>query len=446
MIQSPIRAILLALSEQFKFNFEALGSAPPETDSDDIHADRFLKLLPSYHPQATYFGETRHVHFNRHLAFGGPVTGYPLPSGVMTDHHFTFETYECLWPFAMFEFMAIADAAPLIFPTDRNFFMECCNSTFLTDPAYRGWMGYPIYTAAHALIFSESSFDRFGMSPSLLTPGFQIPEIPMLPSTIPTLNFCQQLLFSATLILWGLQEFFGPVLSESADFLTAEWDPKIGEKRHSVSLYDRHLLSYLYLVIHPVSTLLTYGVYRNKYGVETSHRTTLFVQQGDQTLALKELLRLEIQQYLSAIEAAPTISFEWLEKAKAAVQLGQLFGLGYGTVPEKGQNPHWNIPHTFTAPRLKQMGLNLTVNHDPTSPLWRIFYDYAGDWWTPDQIQQIAAGAGPEWDMRHRHPRALAIHYSHQIVGTFWQQNLDKIQSDFQRDACIRQINALHLS
>lgn len=445
MTQSPLRAVHLALAEQFKFNFETLGLTPAELDPDDIHAVRFLKLLPQFHPRDIEFGETKHVHFNRHLAFGGPVTGYPLPSGVLTDHHFTFETYECLWPFALFEFSAISETAPLVFATDRNFFMECCNATFLSDPSYQKWVGYPIYAPAHAPIFSESGFQALGISPDVLTPGFQMPDLPIASETLATLNFCQQLFFSATLILWGLQQFFGADIGQSPAFLHSHWHPISGENRGRFSSYDQHFLAYLYLVIHPAATLLAYGVYRNKYGVESSHRTTLFVQEGERVLALKDRLKLATQDYLSTIETAPHISMDIQEKARAAIHLGQLFGIGYSTVPEKGQNPHWNTPHTFDAPRLAHLGMKVTVEHDVSSPLWRLFYDYAGEWWTIDQIQQIAAGQGPEWTEFQQHPRAAAIHCSHQIVAAFWQQHLDKIQTDVQRDTCIQQLKALHL-
>lgn len=442
---TAIRAIHLALAEQFKFNFETLGTFPAEKDPDDTHAVRFLKLFPGFQPREVEFGETRHVHFNRHLAYGGGVTGYPLPSGVMMDHHFTLETYECLWPFSMFEFTSIAHTAPLIFATDRNFFMECCNGTFLTDPAYLRWLGYPIYAPEHAPIFSDNGVARLGISPSILTPGFGLPDIKLNSSTLATLNFCQQLFFSATLILWGINEFFGSDFSQSPNYLIDQWHPIRGENRSAISLQDRHFLAYLYLVMHPSATLLGYGIYRSKYGVESSHRTTLFVSEGDRVLALKERLKLAIQDYLTVIESGEHISTDAVEKVQAAIQLGQYYGIGYATVPEKGQNPHYDVPFTFKAPRLAQLGLTLTVRHDPSSPFWRIFYDYCGDWWTSDQIQQMAAGEGPEWTHFRSHPRAVAIHCAHQTAAQFWIHHADKIQSDFQKYVCADQIKALHL-
>ncbi|MBN2058443.1 MAG: hypothetical protein JW782_06590 [Candidatus Saganbacteria bacterium] len=430
------RSITLALFENFKFNYEYLGTGVEPQSRTDIHASHYLKQLPGYKAEPLYFGEKHHVHANSFLAYGNRLTGYPMGNKNIASHHFTLETYQYIW-YAPLNFISNwQETFPLVFSLDHNYFMESCNGTFLQDDRYLQDQAYPCPAPEHKKYFTSKFFTGASLPGTLLLNGFSIDGIGLPDTTIRTLNFCLRIFQVASLMQAALMEIFGPSTNKSdqVKHLRDHWSYPDGKNVKDVSLYRLNILAFLYLSMHPAVTALCYGLYRNKYGVKQTHRTAFFVPTRSGPVALKDFLAGEISAYIEQLNQAlksktrpnskviPT-------KISAALDLARMFGIGYQTNQQKGVNVHKNAPYDFRpknlAPELRS--LDFIAEHSENSPLWRIFYDYSGEWWSNKQIEQLLEGQGPEWEELRSVPRSLAVHLFHQIAAHFWKDTLDRL-------------------
>jgi hypothetical protein len=427
-------SIILALFENFKFNYEVLGTLPLPQAKNDIHPSLFLKAFTFYGSQEYYFGEKNHVHFNRYLAYGKNSTHYPTGKQ-MAYHHFTLETYQHIWLTPLYYISNWQETFPLIFSTQDNYFMESCNATFLFEEKYLKPQNYPLFHSLHEKYFTEKFFLENKIPASLLIHDFNIEELKIPEEIIKTLNFCLKIFFEAALIQFSLQEIFGLFSNkeEMLKYLLENWVYPNGKKISGLSLYQLNLLSFLYLSLHPAATALCYGLYRTKYLITETHRTEFFVPVGDQIISLKDFLKEQIQTYVNFlnnclfdkknVQNITTIN----NHINAVLDLARMFGIGYKTTPEKGVNVHLNSPVDFSpknmSPHLKSV--NFIVEHTPTSPLWRIFYDFCGEWWNKEEIDQVLIGEGTHWERLKNSPRSLAVHIFHKYAANFWKENLE---------------------
>ena len=427
------QALVLAFFESFKFNYETLGSKPAPHDKIDIHPDYFLKHLKPYKPQQHYFDEKSHVHFNSFIGYGNKGTGYPM-GNTAASHHFTLEAYQKTWFTPLLYLANWQETFPLLFATDHNYFMESCNSFFLKNNAYLIDQEYPIRCQKHQEFFTPEYFQATNLPSSLLiknfspqTKGVSIPD-----KTIKTLNFCLKIFQTAVLVQGALIEIFGK--SDEVNHLLDNWDPPNGKKLTGLSYFRLNLLSFLYLSLHPAATVLCYGLYRNKYGVSQSHRTAFYVRDDNKVIALKDFLKHHLHFFINLMnkylqENNNGDSQEIITKINAALDLARMFGLGYQTNQEKGENIHKNIPVNFQptiiAPELKS--INFIVEHSENSPLWKIFYSYCGEWWTKDEIEDVLVGQGKNWERLKNSPRSVAVNIFHKLAAYYWQENLAKL-------------------
>ena len=415
------RSIVLALFENFKFNYVSLGTLPkPEVESD-IHPAQLLAALPYYQPKEHYFGEKGHVHFNEFIAYGLPLTDYPM-DGLTAPHHFTLEQYQFIWKTPLINVSNWEETFPLIFSTEHNFFLESCNSTFLEDPEYLGDQAYPAIVLEHDKYFTAKFFKANNLPQTLLRKNF----------SAPTLNFCLKIFQESVLIMGGLTELFGSDKNKQLEFLK-KWDYPGGERTKGASLFRLNLLAFLYLSLHPAATVLCYGLYRNKYGLATDRRSAFYVRTEKGLVALKDFLKEQVYAYINTLNndlktGGDTV--EIVNNINAALDLARMFGIGYTTEAKKGENPHINAPVDFTPsnlnPALKEV--NFVVEHSPNSPLWRIFYDFCGEWWNSEEIEQVITAKGPHWERLKTQPRSVAVRLFNKIAAEFWRKNLDRLQ------------------
>ncbi|MFH1390375.1 MAG: hypothetical protein ABIH56_06625 [Candidatus Margulisiibacteriota bacterium] len=416
------RSIVLAFFENFKFNYVSLGALPRPESADEVHPTQILESLPYYQPRDYYFGEKNHVHFNEFMAYGLPLTDYPM-DGLTAPHHFTLEQYTFIWRTPLLSISNWDETFPLIFSTEHNFFLESCNATFLADPEYLREQKYPILVPEHGKYFTKKFFEDHGLPLSLLRQNFALPG----------LNFCLKIFQESVLIMGGLTEIFGPSKDGRIDFLLKHWDYPNGKNLAGLSPYRLNILAFLYLSLHPAATVLCYGLYRNKYGLATDKRSAFYVRTDRGLIALKDYLKELVNAYIAEINASLKSGAdqeEARELISAALDLARMFGVGYKTEDKKGENPHINAPVDFTPidlnPALKE--INFVVEHAPTSPLWRIFYDFCGEWWNKEEIDQVLSGKGPHWERLKKQPRSVAVRTFNKLAAVFWRENIGRLK------------------
>ncbi|MFC1617132.1 hypothetical protein ACFL2K_02830 [Candidatus Margulisiibacteriota bacterium] len=328
--------------------------------------------------------------FNKFFAEPGVKTsGYPMADGQIADHHLTLEAYHYYWVMPLKYITNEKETFPLLF-SEENFFEQGCKGEFGREQKY------PIYHELHKKYFTKEFFQTNDLPISLLELDFGDQF----------LNFCLRIFWTAILLLGIMQDIFLEL---------DKWEPINGENVKKLDSFQLNLLAFLYLTFHPTATLLCYGLYRNKYGIKTNERTTIYFQKQGQFYALKDYLKVVVKEY---IENAPET------KAKAAVALAEMFGVGYTTSAKKKENVHLNTPYAFG---------NYVVEHNPKSPLWRLFYEFGGEWWSREEMDQIVAGKGEHWEKWKTNKRALFVHYCHQYAAKYWQENLEKLPKEFKK-------------
>lgn len=433
-------SIALGLFQQFKFNYENLGTnLKPEKDGDIMPYAVWDRLDMPF-----YFGETKRVHFNRYYAYGGGVTGYPMANNTIASHHFTLETYSFHWPFPAMSFLNKEEAFPYIFSTEENFFMEGCNGTFLHDDKYLLPQDYPVYHPSHQAFFEEEAFLRRGLDPRLLIRDFSLVSygIKMDDKIVRILHFALRMFWMSVLFLGVMEMLFGQKRSdeEKIEYLKFFWSPNDGKNSLEIGSYRLNVLSFLYLSFHPVATLLCYGLYRDKYGINQGERTTIYVKYGGKDYAFKDLLRETIREYIDLINGNVG-SFKnqsnCSDLVSSALSLAAMYGVGYKTISKKNENIHIDSPVDFKpkdlAPELSKV--DFWVSHAPQSPLWRIFYEFGGDWWTREEILQVMSAEGEAWERLRKTPRSFFVNYCHVYAAKFWaeQSTVMSVSEDIQK-------------
>jgi hypothetical protein len=107
-----------------------------------------------------------------------------------------------------------------------------------------------------------------------------------------------------------------------------------------------------------------------------------------------------------------------------------MFGVGYRTNQEKGANIHRNVPVDMKPENIHNQlsNINYIIEHDERSPLWRIFYDYCGEWWSHEEMGQIILGKGDHWERLREQPRSLLVHIFHSYAAYFFRENIESIK------------------
>lgn len=437
---STWESIVLGLFENFKFNYELLGTEPQPQEKGDVHPYYFLKEIRSYVASQYFFQEKNHVHFNSFLAYGNKFTAYPMGES-QAYHHFTLETYQFVWHAPLLLISNWQETFPLVFSVKNNYFLESCNAAFLNDNRYLDGQEYPIICKQHGKYFNDSYFNLVSLPPSLLLKTFDIMDkkIKIQDTLIKTLNFCLKIFYASTLIQASLMEIFGSSSNKlmQIENLKDNWQYPSGENIKGLSLYKLNLLSFLYLSLHPAATVLCYGLYRNKYGVMQSHRTAFYVRDNGKIMALKDFLSYQVQTYICFLNdfllanplADEALVNEIILKVKAALDLARIYGIGYETNAEKGKNVHLNSPKDFKPLNLSPIlrDINFIVEHFPASPFWRIFYDYSGQWWGKEEMEEVLLGRGENWEKLKNLPRSFAVHIFHKITARFWEKTLSSL-------------------
>jgi len=426
-------SIVRGLFNQYKFNFENLGTSLAPQDRHDFPAYTVYPKLKA----KTYFGEKKRVHFNRFYTHLGDYTGYPMADNTVAYHHFTLESYHLFWIAPLNMISNAEETFPLVFDTTENFFMEGCNQTFLKDKKYSVPQEYPVYHSNHENYFTKRFFQKNKLSPGLLLNNYDLSKYGVIhpPEDINTLHFALRLFWISVLLLGSMQEIFGPgkKKTDKIRFLEEHWTPQHGKYSSNIDEYRLNVLSFLYLTFHPVATLLCYGLYRDKYGINQGVRTTLYIKSEGKSYAFRDYLKLVIKRYIESINQraleCPQHARELKPAIKSVISLAGMFGIGYSTYSEKKKNIHINSPCNFTPHNLSShiAGVNYIVEHNPHSPLWRLFYEFGGDWWSANEIKEVAAGEGKHWQRLKGIPRSRFVHYCHTYAALYWEKNVDQL-------------------
>lgn len=422
---AKLTSLILALFENFKFNYESLGKLPRPLDASDVHPYDYLKHFDAYTRKDHYFEEKNHVHFNSFIAYNKPFTAYPMKSAAAC-HHFTLEQYQYLWGSALFDISDWKETAPLIFSVDNNYFMESCNAAFLLDDRYLDPNSYPASHSLHKNCYSEDMFKKMRVPRSLLMKSFQLEGVEMPDDSIRTLNFCLRIFHVSYSILCALDELFGNNNDQALRHID-QWRYPHGEKIRKVPLFKLNILSFLYLSMHPMATALCYGLYRNKYGIDQTHRTMFYVRTREDYFPLKDFLLSKAKEYLAATNlqlnhADNDRAKKIRKKTIACLDLLRMFGCGYSTDNLKGKNTHINSPVDLE-PEIKHPVLDdvdFVVQHDERSPLWRIFYDYCGQWWDIEEISRVISGK-TDYLSKNSTLRNLAVNMMSNNAAHYWK-------------------------
>ena len=355
------------LFEHFKYQYEVLSPVVLPENEDDIHIYQYIKkaaekeiinldgtkyIVPE---SGCIFNEKRHVHFTRFHAFGGINTPFPLGKS-MANHHLTLEDYVLSLKYPLFKFAYNEEIIPYVFPTDHNYFLESANNCFMDDNKYDVKPNPIIYHSMHKEIYTPKYFnDKLNVSPILLSFKTNIStkfvKILSRGKNVKynrTINFALQLLYSSILILSGFVDIFGSSRNRSEMLLNLNenWTYPNGRKIKGINIYHLNILSFLYLTFHPTATVLGYGLYRNKYGVnsKSAHRTAFYLTDDKIVIALKDyvskVVKEKINEYsldLKYIEDNELINDykdyikEIILLIKALLIIASYYGTGYKT-------------------------------------------------------------------------------------------------------------------
>lgn len=412
-------SLILKFSQASKFMYESLGETPAPKNNRDIHlTGRFPHLEGKNH-----FGETTHAHLQRWYLLGEPCTDYELADGFLGGLHTNGFEYPIIWGSGISAFSNVDEFAPLLCPADQNFYMESANKTITQNPTYDTRPTYPILHPLHEPVFSPSYVRQILHLPAdSLEMDF---TLGLDPNNRPTediriLHFALSLLYSSMLYLSAFKDIFGPSLKKTDMIRTLHqnWDPSTGHLATTMSAYHRHLLNFFMSSSHQMAFISCYGIFRNKYKMYTHGQYgSFYYGRGADRKSFKNQLYTSLKNYITALE----IHRHDIPENTLNTQLnhcrilGSLFGIGYYTQWVKGKNYH-----SYGSVRLSTF-FNLTCRANVNSPLWQLWYRYAGVYFNfPQYHRAVLKGRGRYWRRIKHSPNVRLIYLFHQYSKQFW--------------------------
>jgi hypothetical protein len=413
---------------QFKFFYEYLPS----------HANGFLKeaklagfkniddseiIIPE--DGSDPFNEKRDAHLQLFFATGEPVSAYVFDDGSNGDlHNSGIEIGN------LFNFVDPLEFAPLIFPTDANFYEESVNKTFLTNPEFDKKPGFPIYHPFHKGVFTSEYFNKILKLPqALLNINFNLelknyPEKnSALTTAVKMLNFSLKFLYHVCLMESGYIDLFGSSRrhAEMINYLEKTWRFGNGKKTKGINSFHLFILAFLIRATHQCGYGICASIYRLKNGYLSYNpgHGTWQIGNDKQKLPFKiflqECIKILIEKWCEEISLSENNNYrtQLKENIECAVKLGEIFGLGYEVNPKISKNYFENKPVDFRpsiAQGEKFNGINFTAKIYLESPLWRYYYLYSRKMWKKSKItREVFSGKGRHWKINKNHPRSRLL-------------------------------------
>ncbi len=437
------------LMAQYGFFYELFGAVPEPENAQDLHV--YARLMQAKAAGFTHldgspirvdesgrdpFGETRHAHLLRFFGFGVSPTLYPYDGFYSFPHNTGYEIFTGQrMPISAFTQME--PLIPYFFPTDHNFYTEITCASFLTDDRYDRPPKFPIFDPLHAPVFSPDYFAKSGLSADILHVDFSVLPVqnPAQRQAVRALNFALTLLYRMVLIQSAFTDLFGFSLKhgDMITHLRHHWEFH-GHSAAGINPFHLHILNYLLSTTHMLAYLVTYCLYRDKYGssFEDAGHTSIYLGGQSENGSFKAFLAAQVRHMLPVWsqalrdQTADAPQAEALACAiRSALQLAGLFGVAYETSPIVGCNLHAFKTVDFSAGVVRSPlidSLPLDVRHCPESPLWRIWYPYAGAFWKKRRInRQLFLGDGRFWERYRDEPRAWLYHIGYTYSERFWQ-------------------------
>ncbi len=388
-------SIIKKLFTQFRFNFEYLGLI----ESDSLSPYNFLleshragmknldgSEIVILEDGGDPFGLDRICHLNGLFAFGHPLKPYTFKDdGYEALNHITHESFPLMYGIFLFDLIHRNEAAPLIFPTDYNFYEESLARQFLTNKKYEKGYILPVFHPLHREVFTRKHFKAMNYNPTSLELKYNVLDYPeKLKESIIIINFALTLLFNIILIESAFVDLAGYGQMKRKLDLSKE----IGKS--DVDQEKLTLLAFLLSCLHPFVYAVTYGIFRNRYAMRNdlalkAPHGSFYFGTDEERSPFKEVLQMAIKKVINYKYHNKSLASQ---EKEALLWLSDVFGIGYSTNLVMGDaNKHFWEKVDYTPQDLQDETFVSGASED--SPLWRMWYLWAGAYWTRSDLSKI---------------------------------------------------------
>ncbi len=250
---------------QFRFNFDTLApySSPNTTPYAYLEKSKAagapnLDGSEIRLSEADPWGLDRVCHLNAYFAYDASLIPYTFKDdGFKASNHVTYENTVSFYQQPLFSFADPIQYAPLIFPTDRNFFCESLLKRFLATDVYSDGPLMPIYHSTHKAVFTPLYFRQLTYEPALLTLRVAAPS----QDAVKTIYFALTMLFNLILIesafidLWGVSR---------QKFLRKSWQDQLAKAEGA------KLLAFLLASLHPAVYAACRGLFMDRFSMRNT--------------------------------------------------------------------------------------------------------------------------------------------------------------------------------
>lgn len=328
------------------------------------------------------------------------------------------------------------EVIPYILTTDHNFYTEITNMSFLNDKRYDNSAQQPIYNKLHNAVYTKEYLAKVNLDAVILDADFKCNEESneQYVKAIRTVNFGLRIFYSTLLIMSGFTDLLGTSTSRlnMIEFINSNWGLGKNNKTLGINSFHLHILNYLLSASHIVSYMITYCLYRDKYGKNSpdSVHTSCYLGKNKKS-SFKDLLNREIKFLLKewSLQLEKGYDEQIILNIRAVLYLASLWGVAYETEGIVGKNNHKFLNVDYSSYLFENdyiNNINPVVRHNPNSPLWKLWENYAGKfWYSKKENDAIFYGKGKTWRKNKSNPRAHIYHVGQSWSCQYWHEYYD---------------------